>query len=209
MFYAFLAAFLLFRVWLFFGAALYLQVDLRTKPIFFRLRVSLGVLRLGAFTLDEQARKKMALEVCGIPVRLGKKGVEKKKRPRPWQKKAELLARKLIPAGIRAACRLYARCRVSDICAAAEIGLADDAGATAVVCGSLTVTLGALAQHMDDPRRLEAVSVQPCFGQDRFWLTFSCIVSLKLRHIIIETFKLAKEAFQWARILSRTSWTRP
>jgi len=208
---AFFAALLLFRLWLFWSAAVYIKTSLCTQPLYAQVRISLGVLSLGSVTLRSGAKKPLVFEVCGIPLPLprGKKrAAQPKEKPGRKKKnnKAAALLRAMLPAALHSARNLLRRLRIAQLEGGVQIGFADDAGATALACAGAKAAVGALARFMDRAEQLHGFAVSPCFGADRLWVGFTCIVSLKVRHIIIETFMLAKEAFKWARILSKTSW---
>ncbi|MDD4797430.1 MAG: DUF2953 domain-containing protein [Eubacteriales bacterium] len=208
--YAVLAALAFFLVWLIWGGTLYLRVQAGNAPIRIKIRFSLGVLPLfsyrwqlpdakaeGASFADEPRPPEAAAQSQEEKPTGGAADSEKRQKK---QAKRHSLAKKRI----RAALWFYQRGSLEQLSAQMDIGLADNAALTALLCAAAYSAIGALVAARENAATLRNVKITPHFDADVFRVAFSCIISLRLRHIIVESFKLIKEATKWGRTLSKT-----
>lgn len=214
--YAALAAAAFFLAWLFWGATLYVRVLAGSAPARLKIRLCLGVIPLFTFRWKPADVRLADAQLGGAnpgagaaaPETDGGEPAGKAEKPsaskQKKQSKRHVLAKKMLPAALRSALWLYRRSRVEDMGAEIDIGLADDAALTALLCAGAYSIAGGLAVAQENAGALRSVKITPHFNADVFCVSFSCIISLRLRHIILESFKLIKEAIKWGRTLSKT-----
>lgn len=186
-------------VWLLALGTVQLSLQLRTKALYARARLGLGVMPLCQVVLDESAKPPLAITVMGVCVKAGKKGLSPAKEAKTGRgiKNTGGMRRAIT----RAAIRLYRRCVVDDFKARIDIGLADDAAATALLCAAVYAIAGLGTPKLRRAEDFGQLQIVPHFGQDTLIARASCIISIRARHIIYEGFNLIKEAYKWARTL--------
>jgi len=193
-------------------AALGIHLDGKTLRISARVALLGGsvCLRLeGAFLPDAQGKPTSLLTLNGKPLKIP---AAKRKTQKKSPGLQDLRRWKPLIAPARRLLRQYVSLRT--LHAAATIGLAGDASATARLCGLTRTALECAAGPLRalHPHASIALRATPDYQKDCLRLRASCIISIKIGHIMLISVKitarLLKGAFAWL-IRSKASCAPP